>query len=185
MVSYILTAALLAVLATVAGTIYNMNKSKNTFQGPEGKGNPYYMDIMQDLTSTSWVTMAKMIAHFFVPVYKSEWPEITPDKLFTHINSDDPPVLIDIRSPQEYDGTDENVKYGHIPGALSISILDLESSQDELQQYKEKEIITMCPGGGLSLVAVDILTKAGFTDAKSLKGGTDLWHKKGYPTTTA
>jgi len=43
----------------------------------------------------------------------------------------------------------------------------------------------MCPGGGLSLVAVEILEKAGFKDVKSLKGGTDLWHTSGYPTTTA
>ncbi len=41
----------------------------------------------------------------------------------------------------------------------------------------------MCPGGGLSLVAVEILEGAGFTNVKSLNGGTDAWHEKGYPTT--
>ena len=41
----------------------------------------------------------------------------------------------------------------------------------------------MCSGGGLSLAAVEILSDAGFKDVKSLKGGTDLWNKKGYPTT--
>ena len=60
--------------------------------------------------------------------------------------------------------------------------MELESKLNDLQSYKEKEIVNMCPGGGLSLVAVDILTEAGFKDVKSLKGGTDLWHKKGYPT---
>jgi rhodanese-related sulfurtransferase len=30
---------------------------------------------------------------------------------------------------------------------------------------------------------VEILEKAGFKDVKSLRGGTDLWHKEGYPTT--
>ena len=119
-----------------------------------------------------------------MPFYKSEWPEITVDKLYDRVNSNQPPLLIDIRSPSEYDGTDEAISYGHIPNALSISILELESILEDLQSCKEKEIVTMCPGGGLSLVAVDILTKAGFKDAKSLKGGTDLWHKKGYITTT-
>jgi tRNA 2-thiouridine synthesizing protein A len=65
----------------------------------------------------------------------------------------------------------------------SIPILELESRIEDLASYKEKEIVTMCPGGGLSLAAVEILAKAGFKDVKSLKGGTDLWHKKGYPTT--
>ena len=185
MVSYVYLGIILVILAIVASTLYNMYKSKNTFQRPEGPANDYYQNSMQNLASKSWTTTVKMLAHFFVPVYKSEWPEITTDKLYTRIKSDQPPLLIDIRSQEEYNGTDEINTYGHIPNAMSISILDLESKLEDLQPYKDKEIVTMCPGGGLSLVAVDILTKAGFTDAKSLKGGTDLWHKKGYPTTTS
>jgi rhodanese-related sulfurtransferase len=184
MASYVTIAVILAVLAVVASTFYNLNKSKNTFQRPDGPANDYYQNSMQSLASMSWITTVKMLAHFFVPVYKSEWPEITADKLLHRVNSDNPPLLIDIRSPEEYNGTDETNTYGHIPDAISVSILDLESKTDDLQEYRDKEIVTMCPGGGLSLVAVDILTKAGFTDAKSLKGGTDNWHKKGYPTTT-
>jgi len=185
MISYVSLGIILVILAIVASTLYNIYKSKNTFQLPEGPTNDYYQKTMQNLASMSWTTTVKMLAHFFVPVYKSEWPEITVDKLYNRINSDQPPLLIDIRSPEEYNGTGEINTYGHIPNALSTSILDLESKLENLQQYKDKEIVTMCPGGGLSLVAVDILTKAGFKGSKSLKGGTDLWHKKGYPTTTA
>ena len=184
MASYVTIAVILAVLAVVASTLYNLNRSKNTFQRPDGPANDYYQNSMQNLTSMSWTTTVKMLAHFFVPVYKSEWPEITADKLRHRVNSDNPPLLIDIRSPEEYNGTDETNTYGHIPDAISVSILDLETKLEDLKEYRNKEIVTMCPGGGLSLVAVDILTKAGFTDAKSLKGGTDNWHKKGYPTTT-
>jgi rhodanese-related sulfurtransferase len=184
MASYVTISIILAALAVVASTLYNIRKSQKTFQHPEGPTNDYYQNSMQTIASKSWTTTVKMIAHFFVPVYKSEWPEITADKLLHRVNSDNPPLLIDIRSPEEYNGTDETVTYGHIPGAISIAILDLETKTEELQQYKDKEIVTMCPGGGLSLVAVDILTKAGFTDAKSLKGGTDQWYKKGYPTIT-
>ncbi len=42
----------------------------------------------------------------------------------------------------------------------------------------------MCPDDGLSLVAVEIMDGAGFTDVKSLSGGTGAWHEKGYPITT-
>jgi len=35
----------------------------------------------------------------------------------------------------------------------------------------------------MSLVAFDIMAKAGFNDVKSLTGGTDAWHAKEYPTT--
>jgi len=83
-----------------------------------------------------------------------------------------------------YNGTGYST-YGHIPNARSIDILELESKIEDLQPFKDKEIVTMCPGGGLSLAAVEILSEAGFTDVKSLKGGTDLWNKKGYPTTAS
>ncbi len=111
-------------------------------------------------------------------------PEITVDDLFERVNSDQPPLLIDIRDTADFNGTGYS-KYGHIQNARSISILELESNFEDLQPFKEKEIVTMCPVGGLSLAAVEILTEAGFTDVKSLKGGMGLWHKKGYPTTTS
>ena len=123
-----------------------------------------------------WRTTLKL----FSSLAKSEeleWSEITVDELFDHVNSDQPPLLIDVRSPAEFDGG-----YGHLPNARPIPVLELESHFEELEPFKEKEIVTMCPGGGMSLVAVDILEKAGFKDVKSLKGGTDLWHKNGYPT---
>jgi len=125
-----------------------------------------------------WKTLIKWLFHI------SGLPEITVDELFERVNSDQPPLMIDIRSAEDYNGTDYS-KYGHIPNARSIDILQLESSIEDLQSFKDKEIVTMCPGGGLSLAAVEILSEAGFIDVKSLKGGTNLWHKKGYPTITS
>lgn len=128
-----------------------------------------------------WKSTLKMILQAAWPErFRYEWSEITVDELLDRVNSDRPPLLIDVRSPAEFNGG-----YGHIPNARSIPVLELESNFEDLDSFKEKEIVTMCPGGGMSLVAVEILTKAGFKDVKSLKGGTDLWHKNGYPTTTS
>jgi len=109
-------------------------------------------------------------------------PEITVDELFDRINSGQPPLLIDIRAAEDFNGARAST-YGHIPDARQIDILELESNLIDLEPYRDREIVTMCSGGGLSLAAVEILADAGFKDVKSLKGGTDLWHKKGYPTT--
>ncbi len=125
-----------------------------------------------------WKTLVKWLLHI------TGLPEITVDELFERVNSDQPPLMIDIRSAEDFKGTGYST-YGHIPNARSIDILQLESSIEDLQPFKDKEIVTMCPGGGLSLAAVEILTEAGFKDVKSLKGGIGLWHKKGYPTTTS
>ena len=106
-----------------------------------------------------------------------DWTEITTDDLYNRIESDPPALLIDVRSEKQYSGD-----YGHIANARWIPMLELESKIDSLTEFKDKEVITMCPGGGLSLVAVDLLQEAGFKDVKSLNGGTDEWHQKGYPT---
>jgi len=143
-------------------------------------GDDYYRKVMPSVFERYRKTTLKMLLHFFVPFFKTKWSEITVDNLLDRVNSDQPPLLIDIRSPEEFTGG-----YGHIQDARSIQLLELESNLEDLQSFKEKEIVTMCPGGGLSLVAVEILEKAGFKDVKSLKGGTDLWNKKGYPTTTS
>jgi len=110
----------------------------------------------------------------------SEWSEITVDDLFNRLQSDSPPLLIDVRSPAEFNGG-----YGHIPDSISIPVLELQTHFEELEQYKDETIVTLCPGGGMSLVAVEIMDKAGFKDVKSLKGGTDLWNEKGYPLTSS
>ena len=105
---------------------------------------------------------------------KSEWSEITVDELLDRFNSNNPPLILDIRAVPEFND-------GHIPNARSIPITKIAKSK-ELLPFKEKEIITYCPGGGLSLAAVDVLVKAGFKNVKSLREGMDLWVKKGYPT---
>jgi len=124
-----------------------------------------------------WRQTIKVFRHAFRNE-NPEWTEITVDELFERLDSDPPELLIDVRSIKEYSGG-----YGHIPNARLIPMLELESHLDDLEEFKEKEIVTMCPGGGLSLVAVDILKEADFKDVKSLKGGTDEWNQKGYPTT--
>ncbi|MFW9996823.1 MAG: rhodanese-like domain-containing protein [Candidatus Odinarchaeota archaeon] len=110
----------------------------------------------------------------------SGWPEITVDELLERINSNKPPLIIDIRSTREF-----SRDHGHIPNARSIPIFELKATLEDLQSFKEKEIVTICPGGGLSVVAVDILVEAGFKKVKSLKGGLNLWCQRGYPTTTS
>jgi rhodanese-related sulfurtransferase len=121
-----------------------------------------------------WRTTINLLLHRSV-----DWSEITVDDLFKRFNSNKPPLILDIRSTEEFNGAT-----GHIPNSKSIPILELSSNFEDLQSFKDKEIITICPGGGLFLVAVDILEEVGFTDAKSLQGGLDLWIEKGYPITT-
>jgi rhodanese-related sulfurtransferase len=121
--------------------------------------------------------------------------EISAEQLDERINSDQPLLIIDTRSSQEF-----NTGFGHIPGSKHIPMMDLvttfaslqvfkgkvkslEAQFDEVDAHREKEVVTICPGGGFSLVAAEIMAEAGFKDVKSLSGGVDGWFKLGYPTT--
>ena len=107
-----------------------------------------------------WKTLLKWVLHIH------GLPEISVDKLNERVNSNNPPLMIDIHMPSEYIGTDENSKYGHIPNALSIPILEFDKIE-ELEPHKEREIVTICPGGGMSLADVEILNDAGFEDVNA------------------
>lgn len=121
--------------------------------------------------------------------------EISAEELRQRIDSAHPPLLIDTRSAQEFDSG-----FGHIPEARLIPLMEMlgsfgktesfkrkvkemEAQIGELQPFTEHEVITMCPGGGFSLVAAEVLAEAGFKNVKSLSGGVDGWFKKGHPTT--
>ena len=140
MASFQTLAIILIGLVLIASLLYNASKSKNPIKRADGPENDYYRNVMRNLSSRSWITTLKMLSHFFVPFYKSEWPEITVDKLYDCVNSNQPPLLIDIRSPAEYDGTDEATSYGHIPNALSISILELESKLEDLNHTRKRKL---------------------------------------------
>ncbi len=132
----------------------------------------------------------KFIRLFLYRVGKRKWfipavSEMTVDQLNDQINSNLSPIIIDVRERREFNGVDgADSKYGHIPNATCIPIMELSANLGDLSSFKEKKIVTICPGGGMSLIAAEMLIKAEFKDVKSLTGGMDLWHKKGYPTTT-
>ena len=113
-------------------------------------------------------------------------PEIKVQELNELINSNQAPLIIDTRDKNDFyvlEGAFS--KYGHIPNAKLIPLFQLTANLIHLAAFKDKPMVTICPGGGASLVAAEVMIKAGFTNVKSLRGGMNKWHKKGYPTTRA
>ena len=148
----------------------------------------------------------KFMKIFFYRVIKRRWylpdtSEITVDELYDRINSNLDPLILDHRGEEEFNGHGENsymTVFGHIRNSTRMGIMELSShledlpsfmesitNLEDLQSFTEKEIVTICPGGGMSLISVDIMTEAGFKDVKSLKGGIVEWEKKGYPLVTS
>ena len=148
------------------------------------------IEVIQEVKIGKFKIYMKYAQIILNGIFRGKWVlpgvlEITVDKLYERLNSENPPTLIDVRDRTNfYAAKGSYRKYGHIPDSKSIPLIQLTSNLKKLASFKEREIVTICPGGGMSLVAAEIMTKAGFEDSKSLKGGLDLWNKKGYMMTT-
>jgi rhodanese-related sulfurtransferase/TusA-related sulfurtransferase len=85
-----------------------------------------------------------------------------------HNQMDDPSALIlDVREPAEY-------AFGHIPGALSIPLGELEDRINELP--KDKTIYVVCRTGTRSDLAAQKLTEKGFTNVWNVVPGMSQWN---------
>jgi rhodanese-related sulfurtransferase len=82
-------------------------------------------------------------------------------------------AVIDVRSPEEYAA-------GHIPGALSIPVEELEARAAEVRTFR-RPIVTYCSCGAeeSSLMAVATLTRLGVNGARALTGGYPMWAMAG------
>ena len=85
------------------------------------------------------------------------------------------PVIIDVRTPQEY-------AQGHIPKAQNIPLSLLKHQLQKLQPYVNQEMYLVCAVGGRSAKATDFLHSKGFQKAINVQGGTRGWKARGYPT---
>ncbi|SHJ74254.1 rhodanese-like domain-containing protein [Alicyclobacillus tolerans] len=100
---------------------------------------------------------------------------IKPVDLQEKLNSDDRPLVIDVRSSDEYNE-------GHVPGAINISIDDLPNRLSEIP--KDRQIIPYCNmrhrGNSRGERAAQYLQENGFK-AIAIDGGFVDWNKTGLP----
>jgi len=99
------------------------------------------------------------------------------NELFKRLDSDNSPkILIDVRTPQEYNG-----RTGHIKSAKLMPLGDLMQNISALEEYKDDEIVVICHSGSRSMMAAQLLARGGFKDVRNLTGGMMVWHRNGYP----
>jgi thiosulfate/3-mercaptopyruvate sulfurtransferase len=97
-------------------------------------------------------------------------------------------TVIDVRRPEEYDGTlgaPCDPRQGHIPGALNLPIEELvflsrEEVEERLGQTSGAEIVAYCHSGSRSATAVRILGSLGY-DARNYSGSWHEWSRTDLP----
>ena len=77
-------------------------------------------------------------------------------------------LLLDVRTEPEW-------KKGHIKGSIHIPLNQLRRRKQELEKFRNKEIVCYCRTGNRSLNAAVFLQKNGF-NASNLKGGIVTWN---------
>jgi phage shock protein E len=98
---------------------------------------------------------------------------IKPADLEKKLNKKDAPLVIDVRTPDEFNG-------GHIPGAVNIPLDDLPNRLSGIR--KERPIVPYCNmhhrGNSRGERAAQLLRDNGF-EARAIDGGFVEWNKAG------
>jgi sulfur-carrier protein adenylyltransferase/sulfurtransferase len=100
-------------------------------------------------------------------------PQIEPEALAKALASDDPPLVVDVREPEEW-------AISHIAPALLIPRGELPERVDELTHARS--VVVYCRSGDRSAQATRLLLDLGFTNVKNLKGGINAWAQRVDPS---
>lgn len=100
---------------------------------------------------------------------------MTPQELAERIRSPNPPRLLDVRQPEEH-------AFVALPDSTLIPLDDLLARADEIEDWKDEEIVVYCHHGIRSAQAVAQLRANGFANVHNLSGGIDRWSSDVDPT---
>jgi uncharacterized membrane protein YdjX (TVP38/TMEM64 family)/rhodanese-related sulfurtransferase len=94
-------------------------------------------------------------------------------ELQRRLASQNAPMVIDVRQPEEFCGPP-----GHLPGAVNVPLADIEGHATELAS-RHRPIVLVCKTDRRSARAAETLQAAGLREVVVLRGGTDGWHQQG------
>lgn len=99
--------------------------------------------------------------------FRPDW-EITPRQAAASLQNNTPPLLVDCRTPGEW----ELVR---LHNAIHVPLQQWSAHLESLEPHKDQPIIIYCHHGVRSLRLAMLLRQEGFTNIRSMAGGIDLW----------
>ncbi len=90
--------------------------------------------------------------------------DITAEELKDRLNKGETPIIIDVREDWEH-------QESNIGGAQNIPLGTLPQRLDDLEDYKDQEVIVHCKSGARSASAKAFLQQQGFSNVRNLLGG--------------
>jgi len=93
-------------------------------------------------------------------------PSVDPVDVKAEMEGANPPILLDVREPEE-------LAVSAIPGALNIPLGDLPNRASELDA--DAQIVVLCRSGVRSSQATSYLLARGFKNVRNIAGGINAW----------
>ncbi len=103
------------------------------------------------------------------------YTNITAQELCEIIDENNNLVFLDVRSTGEFNQVTS--KIGRFENAINIPINEVRDRIDELETYKNREIIVYCSISARSPRVSKILADNGFGQIRNLLGGLNLWNQ--------
>lgn len=117
--------------------------------------------------------MALPFASLFGKAEQPGW--LDPAELAPLLDAPSPPLVVDVRSPAEYDGP-----LGHIESATNIPLDEFAARVAEITDTG-RPVILVCHTDRRSSAACQHLRSLGVTEAGVLRGGMVAWTQAGLP----
>jgi len=95
---------------------------------------------------------------------------VTPAQLNETILFDEQTYILDVRP------SDDRKRFKGLPNSHEVSPFSVEKYLDQFP--KDKQILVVCPGGGLSFMIAYYLKAKGIKCVSNLRGGLDGWRKR-------
>lgn len=125
---------------------------------------------MRNRTPPLWVALLPVLLAL-AACAQQEAPSgapVQPDALAALLAGDDAPLLLDVRTPEEF-------AQGHVPGATLVPVQTLEARLAELEPYKQRGVVAYCEVGGRAGKAAELLRAHGFSNVRLLDGSMKRW----------
>jgi rhodanese-related sulfurtransferase len=83
-------------------------------------------------------------------------------------------LMLDVRETSEYDG-------GRVPNAVHVPVSQIAGRAAELKKFMRRPVVAYCDRGNRSRAAATALSKLGFSEVYTLRGGLRAWKEVGLP----
>jgi rhodanese-related sulfurtransferase len=97
--------------------------------------------------------------------------QISPKTLAERLHKEPLPLLLDVREIEENN-------FAALPNSKLIPLSEFQDRLEELEPWRNSEIVVYCHHGIRSLHAIAQLYAAGFSNLRNLSGGIDAWSRE-------